>query len=255
MVGGHWRMVSTCVAPLTSDGDLAIFQSRFPEASQSATLHLTAPHPRAHFANGPMPTASSALKNKVQSKASASPEKPDRTPQQAQFVRTSHGNFVPRARDTSNAAITTLSLAAPPPPPTVRKSKPNGVTPTHTLGPSGGKLLPEIEPSGDILPRPHNIASIVPELPDFKHEFDKYEKTIGHTAGGDAIARPRSVVSTRSRRSKWGDEDQEKWWDIHKQRWMDVSAAKRSDIPAYPSVPRQQRRTDGRWQSRGRVQW
>ena len=146
-----------------------------------------------------------------------------RTPLQGQFVRTVHGDFVPRARDTSGASITTLAQAPPPAPPSVRpnKHKANGIIPTHTLGPSGGKLLPEVEVDGNILSRPKNIATYAP---DFATEFEKYEKIIGHTAQGDAIARPKSVISTRSRRSKYGDDDAEPWWDIHKRRWLDVSA-------------------------------
>ncbi|ORX34933.1 hypothetical protein BD324DRAFT_662036 [Kockovaella imperatae] len=172
---------------LEDDGDLAIFQSRFPASStQSATLHLTGPHPRAHFALEPpvetkRPTASSALKKKVQSKSGTSPEKSQQQQQQqsratsnGQFVHTIHGNFV--------------------------------------------------DATGDIMPRPRNIASIAPELPDYEHEFAKYEKTIGHTADGAVISKPKSIMSTRSRKSKWGEEDPEPWWDIHRQRWMDFHA-------------------------------
>lgn len=51
------------------------------------------------------------------------------------------------------------------------------------------------------------------------------EKPVDKTADGTTVARPRSVrsaLSTRSRKSKWGNDDAEPLGDVHKRQWLEV---------------------------------
>ena len=148
---------------LTTDGDLAIMQSRLPPSSTtSATLHLSPPHAHAHFASSPAPPAYSTASSTVKSK-------------------------------TKSAS----------------KSK---STPT-TNGSTSGNVPTLGEPVSQ--PQHKKVAGA-------NSDVAKVEETVDKTADGTKVAKPKSIMSTRSRKSKWGNDDAEPLGEVNKRKWLEV---------------------------------
>ena len=50
----------------------------------------------------------------------------------------------------------------------------------------------------------------------------KVEETVDKTADGTKVAKPKSIMSTRSRKSKWGNDDAEPLGEVNKRKWLEV---------------------------------
>jgi hypothetical protein len=53
----------------------------------------------------------------------------------------------------------------------------------------------------------------------------KVEQTMDKTAlaEGTKVSKPKSIMSTRSRKSKWGNDDAEPLGEVNKRKWLEVS--------------------------------
>lgn len=197
------------ILPLHLDDDLSILHSRLPpKSTPSATLHLSPPHAHAHFAPSPAPpaysTASSAIKSKNQNKTRSV------------------------SATKSNTTANGSSSATPKSP----KSKDFA---TQTPSSNGD----EAKHSSKSSPQKHSDSKDKSANP-----VAKYEREVGKTATGFAVARPKSVMSARTNRthrSKWGDDDAEPMGDVHKRKWLEVGSSMRRcyALVADISVPRQ----------------
>ena len=199
---------------MVTDDDLSILHSRLPPSSTpSATFHLTPAHARAHFTSAnttsiasPLAppaysTASSTIKNRVQGK---SPIKGTST-----SSRISPNKFT--SKDYAGiAGMSGRELGSPA----------NGTSGTTRNTASHAANGVQGSNSRLTVPAPHGkrVASA-------SSDVAKYEVQVGKTADGMVVAKPKSVLSTRSRRSKWGDDDAEPMGEVHKRKWLDVGVA------------------------------
>lgn len=184
------RGTAILIVQLQLDDDLSILHSRLPpKSTPSATLHLSPPHAHAHFAPSPAPPAystdSSAIKSKNQNRS--------RTASATKSNTTANGSSsaTPKSPKSKDFATQTPSS--------------NGDEAKHA-----SKSSPQ-KPSESKDKSANPVA--------------KYEREVGKTATGFAVARPKSVMSARTNRthrSKWGDDDAEPMGDVHKRKWLEV---------------------------------
>jgi len=84
-----------------------------------------------------------------------------------------------------------------------------------------------------------------------KFDEKKHLKDVDTTADGFTVSKARSVRSTASRKSKWGNDDAEPLGEVLKRQWLEVSSPYIYVCPAeLTAVPRQQRCSDRNGQSR-----
>lgn len=175
---------------LISDDDLAILHEREPpKSTQSVTLHLTVPtstgtQGHAHAHFAPTPPSHNSAAGNVKSKAQKS--------------------------QANGSPVSALKNS---------KSETNGSSPKSTQHSKLAPSLPVTATSGKKV-KPSGEQARGTE------EGEQKQKEIGNGAsneGAKTARKARSIMSTTSRRSKWGDNDAEPMHEVHKRNWEAVS--------------------------------
>lgn len=180
------------------DDDLQILRNRLPpDSTPSATIHLHLPRAHAHFAPSPGPPAYTSASSAIKSKANAKASKSD----------FSQGRSASKSASKPKPVVKTLSI-------------PNGESTSAgsikvagsegwELGPVRGvPRIPENAQAGAGTSAP--IGTLVQAPPTAASTLEK----------GKAM----SMMSGKSKRSKWGDDDAEPTSEVIKREWIDVSS-------------------------------
>ncbi|RXK40729.1 hypothetical protein M231_01981 [Tremella mesenterica] len=181
---------------LDDDDDLDILFTRFPPSSTpSVTLQLTPPpsNLRAHFAPPPpaYSTPSSLVKSKAQSQTKKSTQKssPSHIP----------ASSLPKSSDPVEKTIATIPNGTGALQSNGTGAKPNGVIAHKPKLPTGGRTAGRA------------VSVTLPTR----------EETLPAAA---SVPRAKSVMSTRSRKSRWGDDDAEPLGVTKKREWEEFHA-------------------------------
>lgn len=245
---------------------------RFPPASTpTVTLHLTAEvdgpqhksqgqgqgqgHAHAHFAPSPPSyhTAAGNIKSKAQ-KSSAQKDNSAPSALKNSSSKSSETNgSSPKAASKSNGnkeSSGSVKLAPPLPPFTGQGSGGNG-------GGSTQKKIEDKKVNGD--QKSDRKVSGDHKKSEKSQNGGQESKNGGETGGqneGKSSRRAQSVMSTRSRKSRYGgDEDAEPMHVVHKRNWEAVSNSSLGIDQMLIAVPRQLGCQDYRWRSRRCAQW
>lgn len=168
---------------LIVDDDLSILLSRIPPSSSTgATLHLTPPSHHAHFSS---------------SAQSAPP-----------VYSTASGNIKSKAQSQSKGTTQSSSKTS-----TTNRQPSTSVPKISLNGNSGANY--QSNSNGISQPAQRKVSKA-------HSDIGKHETIAGETADGMKISRAKSVRSTRSRKSKYGNDDVEPLGEVHKRKWLEV---------------------------------
>ncbi|KAK8844552.1 hypothetical protein IAR55_006399 [Kwoniella newhampshirensis] len=166
---------------LDDDDDLQILLSRFPPSSTpSATLHLTTPQAHAHFAKSPSSAAPPAYSTPASKTKAKS------------------------VKSKSSAASTSANTKA-------NCKSHSGIVPGAGSKDLGSPIMGGGGPTGSNTNGNANVEVNISGNGETK-------TVIGGTAPS-LKGKAKSVMSSKSRRSKWGDDDAEPMGDVHKRMW------------------------------------